>query len=169
MGFLTSLLVLAVVVSGCSWLFGPSRPATAAEAERALAVALAQVGKPYEWGARGPDSFDCSGLITWAYRHAVVNLQLRDGWRSVDDGSMEVLYANSLTRTAPEPGDIVFLSDGTARVTHGGLFVRWVDGETLEFVNASSYFGQVVVDSWPLHREKRNQRFVAFGRLTLAR
>lgn len=128
-GFLTSLLVLAVVVSGCSWLFGPSRPATAAEAERALAVALAQVGKPYEWGARGPD----------------------------------------LTRTAPEPGDIVFLSDGTARVTHGGLFVRWVDGETLEFVNASSYFGQVVVDSWPLHGEKRNQRFVAFGRLTLAR
>lgn len=34
------------------------------------AAALTQVGKPYRWGATGPDSFDCSGLLYWAIRHA---------------------------------------------------------------------------------------------------
>jgi cell wall-associated NlpC family hydrolase len=36
-----------------------------AMAARAVAFALAQRGKPYHWGAQGPDAFDCSGL-TWA-------------------------------------------------------------------------------------------------------
>jgi peptidoglycan DL-endopeptidase CwlO len=42
-------------------------PATGdhAQAARAAAFALAQRGKPYRWGAEGPDAFDCSGL-TWA-------------------------------------------------------------------------------------------------------
>lgn len=30
--------------------------------------ALSRIGCPYEWGAEGPDSFDCSGLVTWCYR-----------------------------------------------------------------------------------------------------
>ena len=34
----------------------------------ALQAALTQVGKPYEWGATGPDGYDCSGLMVWAYR-----------------------------------------------------------------------------------------------------
>ncbi|TJZ46265.1 glycoside hydrolase [Streptomyces piniterrae] len=38
--------------------------------ERALAYALDQVGKPYVWGATGPDSFDCSGLTSQAWAHA---------------------------------------------------------------------------------------------------
>ena len=33
-------------------------------------AALAQVGKPYRWGATGPDSFDCSGLLYWSIRRA---------------------------------------------------------------------------------------------------
>jgi cell wall-associated NlpC family hydrolase len=36
-----------------------------ARADRAVAFALAQRGKPYRWGAEGPQAFDCSGL-TWA-------------------------------------------------------------------------------------------------------
>ena len=35
----------------------------------ALAVRLA-LGKPYVWGARGPNAFDCSGLVQWLYRCA---------------------------------------------------------------------------------------------------
>ena len=30
--------------------------------------AMSRIGCPYEWGAEGPNSFDCSGLVTWAYR-----------------------------------------------------------------------------------------------------
>jgi peptidoglycan DL-endopeptidase CwlO len=35
-----------------------------------LVAALSRVGKPYVWGATGPDSFDCSGLVLWSMRHA---------------------------------------------------------------------------------------------------
>ncbi|WP_442970907.1 NlpC/P60 family protein [Rhodococcus sp. Leaf278] len=34
----------------------------------ALQAGLTQIGKPYVWGATGPDGFDCSGLVMWAYK-----------------------------------------------------------------------------------------------------
>lgn len=34
----------------------------------ALQAGLTQIGKPYVWGATGPDGFDCSGLVVWAYK-----------------------------------------------------------------------------------------------------
>jgi len=43
-------------------------------ADRAIAFALAQVGKPYRWGATGPDAYDCSGLIYAAYSSAGVSV-----------------------------------------------------------------------------------------------
>jgi cell wall-associated NlpC family hydrolase len=42
-----------------------ARPAPGSRAARAVAFAIRQRGKPYRWGAEGPDAFDCSGL-TWA-------------------------------------------------------------------------------------------------------
>jgi peptidoglycan DL-endopeptidase CwlO len=43
-------------------------------ASRALAFAYAQLGKPYVWGATGPDSFDCSGLTMQSWATAGVSL-----------------------------------------------------------------------------------------------
>jgi len=40
----------------------------------ALQAALSKVGSPYEYGAAGPGSFDCSGLVQWAYKQAGVTL-----------------------------------------------------------------------------------------------
>jgi cell wall-associated NlpC family hydrolase len=43
-------------------------------AARAVAFALAQRGKPYRWGAQGPDAYDCSGLTWAAWRAAGVTI-----------------------------------------------------------------------------------------------
>ncbi|MEU1616275.1 NlpC/P60 family protein [Streptomyces sp. NPDC008238] len=43
-------------------------------AASAVAAARSVVGAPYVWGATGPGSFDCSGLMVWAYRQAGVGL-----------------------------------------------------------------------------------------------
>ena len=44
----------------------PSRPVGSYDS--VVGYAMSRIGCPYIWGAEGPDSFDCSGLVTWAYR-----------------------------------------------------------------------------------------------------
>ncbi|MZD06361.1 hypothetical protein GTW43_14835 [Streptomyces sp. SID5785] len=49
-------------------------PAASGRAAAALAAARSALGKPYVWGASGPSSFDCSGLMQWSYAQAGVGL-----------------------------------------------------------------------------------------------
>ncbi|WP_245672850.1 C40 family peptidase [Aldersonia kunmingensis] len=42
--------------------------------EKALHAAESKIGSPYVYGAAGPSSFDCSGLVQWAYKQAGLNL-----------------------------------------------------------------------------------------------
>jgi cell wall-associated NlpC family hydrolase len=51
-----------------------ARPASGTRAARAVAFALHQRGKPYRWGAEGPQAFDCSGLTWAAWRAAGVTI-----------------------------------------------------------------------------------------------
>lgn len=47
---------------------------TDAQLATVVQAATTEVGKPYVWGATGPDSFDCSGLVGWAFQAAGVSL-----------------------------------------------------------------------------------------------
>jgi cell wall-associated NlpC family hydrolase len=66
----------------------------------ALRAALTKVGRPYVWGAAGPDYFDCSGLVVWAYATEGISLPHYTGylWNS----GMHVSQADL------EPGDLIF-------------------------------------------------------------
>ncbi len=82
-------------------------PAGPAVAEAAIAFAVRQIGKPYRWGAAGPDAFDCSGLVYAAYAAAGVQIaRTTFGWRL--DGPQVPL-------SQIQPGDLLFSagSDGT--------------------------------------------------------
>ena len=77
--WLLSLALLTPLVAGLAEVAGVTRtPAAVAAPGSSAAVAvrfaLAQLGKPYRWGADGPRSFDCSGLVQTSYRAAGVNL-----------------------------------------------------------------------------------------------
>lgn len=81
-------------------------PSSRQSASVAVDKALEQVGKPYKWGGSGPDSFDCSGLTSYAWRHAGVEITRtsRTQWD----------YTKRVSRSELQAGDLVFYSrDGT--------------------------------------------------------
>ena len=80
-------------------------------AGQAIQFALAQVGKPYKWGATGPNSFDCSGLVQAAYRSAGINLP-RTTYTQATYGK-PVLKGNLI------PGDLVFPDPGHVQIYLG--------------------------------------------------
>ena len=52
----------------------PGGGGSAGDTSAAYSYACSRIGCPYVWGAEGPDSFDCSGLVTWAYRQLGIEL-----------------------------------------------------------------------------------------------
>jgi peptidoglycan DL-endopeptidase CwlO len=84
---------------------------TSTQAQKAVAFAYAQIGKPYEWGATGPNSFDCSGLTMSAWAAAGVSIP------RISYGQMSQLP--SVSTSALEPGDIL----GFAGNSHVGIYV----------------------------------------------
>lgn len=93
-------------------------PAASPRAVAAVSFALAQLGKPYEWGAEGPDRFDCSGLTQAAWARAGVAIS-RTTYGQVTDG-----VATDLASLAP--GDLVLTpgSDGTLALPgHVGMYI----------------------------------------------
>ncbi len=103
-------------------------PASGAEArsrspKRAASVALHQIGDPYRYGARGPGSFDCSGLVQYSYARA--------GFRRVPrTSSAQARAARHIPRRKLRRGDLMFFRNG-GRVYHVGIFLRWQHGRAL--------------------------------------
>ena len=77
-------------------------------AATAIAFAMAQLGKPYQWGAAGPGAYDCSGLVYAAYAAAGIHIA-RTTYQWQQDGPVIPL-------SQIQPGDLLFSagSDGTA-------------------------------------------------------
>ncbi len=69
--------------SGSSAAAAPSSTvvANSAAAQTAVDTAMAQRGDPYVWAASGPNSFDCSGLVQYAYAAAGISLPHSSGRR----------------------------------------------------------------------------------------
>jgi cell wall-associated NlpC family hydrolase len=66
--------VRSLLAGGRAAIVAPAIRTPAPRAARAVAFALAQRGKPYQWGAEGPGAFDCSGLTWAAWRAAGVTI-----------------------------------------------------------------------------------------------
>jgi cell wall-associated NlpC family hydrolase len=96
----------------------PSAPAAAAPVAASgvggtvVGTAMAQQGKPYVWAAAGPGSFDCSGLVQYAYAAAGISLP--------HSSSAQAKAGRAVTRDQLQPGDIIaFYSP----VSHVGIYI----------------------------------------------
>jgi cell wall-associated NlpC family hydrolase len=86
--------------------------ASSAAAATAIAFAQAQLGKPYQWGGVGPDSYDCSGLVMMAYRSAGIYIPRtsQEQW----------LWGPRVPASDVQPGDLVFFVGGDGTPTAPG-------------------------------------------------
>lgn len=94
---------------------GADAPAPNAAAGAAVAEAKKQIGKPYEWGGSGPNSFDCSGLTSWAWRVG--------GGRSLPHSSRAQYSATSrVSLNEIAPGDLLFYGKSVSGIHHVGIY-----------------------------------------------
>ncbi|MFE9408194.1 NlpC/P60 family protein [Streptomyces sp. NPDC006704] len=93
--------------------------APSSEGDRALTYAVDQIGKPYVWGAEGPESYDCSGLTSQAWAHAgrAIPRTSQEQWAELPH----------IALTSLRPGDLVVYFPKATHVAMylgGGLVVQ---------------------------------------------
>jgi peptidoglycan DL-endopeptidase CwlO len=97
------------------WLAGLRLLSPTGSAGIAVRAALSRLGRPYVWGATGPDQFDCSGLVQWAYAQAGIHLD-RTTYQQINDGI-------PVPRSQVRPGDLVFPHAGHVQLAIGNNLV----------------------------------------------
>lgn len=90
----------------------PVAPPSSGAASAVVSYAYQFIGRPYVFGATGPDSFDCSGFTSYVYRNAVGREITRTTYSQINQG-------RPVSRDQLQPGDLVF----TNGVGHVGIYV----------------------------------------------
>lgn len=90
---------------------GPAPPVSQSAAG-AVEEARRQLGKPYQYGAAGPDRFDCSGLMLWSWGHA--------GRRLSHSAAAQYNETSRVAIADLQPGDLVFFG---SPIHHNGMYV----------------------------------------------
>jgi cell wall-associated NlpC family hydrolase len=97
---------------------GPAASGAAAAVEEARR----QLGKPYQYGAAGPDTFDCSGLTQWSWKA---------GGKALPHSSRAQYGATSRVALPNiKPGDLAFFGPSVSGIHHVGIYVG--DGRMIE-------------------------------------
>jgi cell wall-associated NlpC family hydrolase len=111
-------------------------------AQKAVETALAHVGDPYVWGAAGPNAFDCSGLMQYAYSAAGVSLP--------HSSSSQSRMGTPVSRDQLQPGDLVFFY---SPVSHVGMYIG--NGQMVHAATSGEPVKVVSLDSMPGYNSAR--------------
>ena len=116
---------------------------TSDRAASAVEYALTKVGKRYVWGTSGENTFDCSGLTSWAYRQVGVNItrSSRGQWSSV---------GKKVAKSDLRPGDLVFYY---SPVSHVGLYIG--NGKIVDAANPRRGVRVTSLNSMPFSGARR--------------
>ncbi|MEG0855663.1 MAG: SH3 domain-containing protein [Terrisporobacter sp.] len=109
------------------------------KASKVISYAKKFLGKPYVWGAQGPNSFDCSGFTYYVYKNSVgINLPRTSSTQSG--------YGKSVSKSNLRAGDLVFfdtVGSNNGGVTHCGIYMG--NGQ---IIHAASGQGKVVINDF---------------------
>lgn len=112
----------------------PANAEAATIQEKAVSVAKAQIGDPYVWGAKGPNAFDCSGLVWYSFHKA------GKGWKYQPTNGMRKNQTKDITVNQRKVGDLIFFRrKGSSDWSHVGMYVG--GGYMVNAVNGNTYKG----------------------------
>lgn len=112
--------------------------------QRILDAASTRVGSPYVWGATGPNSFDCSGLTSWAYKEAGISIPRTS--------QAQIAGGTQVSKADLRPGDIVAFYSGASHVgiyagngqvvhaPYSGTSVSYAPLDSMPFYGATRYY-----------------------------
>lgn len=125
------------------------RPESVSLGLDAATLAREQIGKPYQWGASGPDRFDCSGLVQHVYGSLGVDLP-----RVARD---QATAGTAVRQGELQAGDLVFFSINGNEIDHVGIYL----GDR-EFIHAPRRYVPVSTESldnsWWRQRYRTSRR-----------
>lgn len=100
-------------------------------AQQILAEASKHMGKPYHWGGKGPNAFDCAGFVRYVYG--------RFGYQLAGSAGAQYAQGRPITEAELQPGDLVFYGGrGSSRsIGHVGIVTEVNDDGTFLFVHAA--------------------------------
>ena len=114
--------------------------------QKILAAALSKVGRPYVWGAAGPSTFDCSGLVQWSFRQAGILMPrvAAEQFLTGDHIPLADAQPGDLLFWANDPSDpgyvdhvAIYLGNGTmVEAPHTGAYVQVITVPPTNFVGA---------------------------------
>ena len=83
---------------------------------KVILLAKAQIGKPYEYGSTGPNSFDCSGLAQYVFKNgANINLPR--------NSKAQAEVGRAVSKSDLKPGDLVFFNTSGSGISHLGIYI----------------------------------------------
>ncbi|WP_168929714.1 C40 family peptidase [Nocardioides sp. GY 10127] len=91
--------------------------------KRGVHIAVNQKGDPYQYGSAGPNRFDCSGLMYYAFRKAGFSNMPRTS-------SEQARFTDRIKRSNMKRGDLIFFYNSSG-VYHVGIFAGWSNGRRL--------------------------------------
>ena len=104
----------------------PASVDAASPADKVIAIATAQLGKPWVYGAAGPNSFDCSGLVIYSFKQAGYGAVVGDGKYRSARALLDWFRSRGLATTSGgQRGDLVIYGGGS----HAGIYLG--DGKVI--------------------------------------
>ena len=103
-----------------SQMFGNYGTLSSGEGDKIIETAKSKLGSPYVWGAKGPNSFDCSGFVFWVYKQNGISVPGSTSEYKPYAGS-----SNEISWSEIQPGDILIIFSGEKgrSVGHAGIYL----------------------------------------------
>ena len=117
---------------------GSSSSSTSTSASKLIDYAKKFLGKPYVWGAQGPNGFDCSGFTYYVFKNSA-------GITLPRTSSLQSNYGTYVSKSNLKPGDLLFfdtVGSNNGGVTHCGIYIG-----NNQMIHAASGQGKVVINN----------------------